>query len=106
MVGQRCRLVILVLVPHRMISFEWRISSGSRPLVVPLVIFTPAPTVGPQIARTHTRRAQPIPEPLGEAHRQQALVAGIAVRHDRLGAVAIDDLVEARGDLGECLVPA
>ncbi len=105
-VGQRCRLVSLVLVPHRMISFECRISNGSSALAVPLVIFTPAPTVGPQIARTTRVAAQPIPESLGEAHCQQALVAGVAVRHDRLGAVAVDDLVEARSDLAERLFPA
>ena len=51
------------------------------------------------------RRAQPIPEPLGEAHRQQALIAGIAVRHDGLCAVASDDLVESPGNLGQRLVP-
>ena len=31
MVGQRWRLVSLVLVPHRMISLAWRMSSGSMP---------------------------------------------------------------------------
>ncbi len=85
----------LVLVPHKMISFEWRISIGSRHLVVPLVIFTPGADGGAADRPLHAGRAEPVPESLGEAHRQQALVAGIAVRHDRLGAVAIDDLVES-----------
>ena len=53
----------------------------------------------------HPRRAQSVPEPLRESHRQQALIARIAVRHDGLCAVAIDDLVESCGDFGERFVP-
>ena len=53
----------------------------------------------------HARRPQPIPESFREAHCEKALIAGIAVGHDRLGAVAIDDLVEPYGDLGEGVVP-
>ena len=58
MVGQRWRLVSLVFVAQRMISLAWRISSGSMPRLEPFVIDTPAPTVGPQIART--RRLAPM----------------------------------------------
>ena len=50
-------------------------------------------------------RAQPVPEPLGEEHRQHALVAGVAVRQHRLGTVLGDERVEAPGDLVERLVP-
>ena len=57
MVGQRWRLVSLVFVAQRMISLACRISSGSMPRLEPFVIETPAPTVGPQIART--RRLAP-----------------------------------------------
>ena len=53
----------------------------------------------------HPGGTEAIPEPLGESHRQQALVPSVAVGHERLGAVAIDDLVEARSDLGERFVP-
>ncbi len=49
--------------------------------------------------------AESVPEALREGHRQQALVAGIAERHDRLGAVLGDDRVETRGDLRQCFVP-
>src|SRR6185369_4491942 len=46
-----------------------------------------------------------VPEPLRKAHCQQALVAGVAVRHDRFRAVVVDDVVEALRDLSERLVP-
>ena len=55
---------------------------------MPLVIRTPAPTVGPQIARASRlapRRWKK--RPSMPDHRQQALVAGVAERQDRLGAV-------------------
>ena len=48
--GHRCRLVSRVLVAHRMISFEWRISLGSSALPVPLVAAAPAPAVRPHSA--------------------------------------------------------
>ena len=105
-VGHRWRLVRRVFVAHSRISRLWRSSSGSRPRLVPLVIRTPAPTVGPQIARSirlaprwwKNRPSRPITD-------EQALVAGVAERQDRLGAVLVDDAVQAGGDLGQGVVP-
>ena len=51
---------------------------------------TPAPTVGPQIGPDEPAGAEVVEEALVEAHhRQQALVAGVAERQDRLGAVLV-----------------
>ena len=52
MVGQRWRLVSLVLVPHNRMSWECSSSSASMPRPVPFVIRMPAPTVGPQMLRS------------------------------------------------------
>ncbi len=51
-------------------------------------------------------RPEVVEEPAVETHhRQQALVAGVAERHDRLGTMAGDHVVEPRPDLGEGVVP-
>ena len=49
--GHRWRLVSLVLVAHNRISRACSSCSGSPARPVPLVICTPAPTVGPQMLR-------------------------------------------------------
>ena len=50
--------------------------------------------------------AEVVEEAAVEAHhRQQALVAGVAERQDRLGAVRVDDVVQPGGDLGQRVVP-
>ena len=52
MVGQRWRLVSLVLVPHRMMSFEWRLSIGVEALgAAKGHLLRRHRTVGPQIDR-------------------------------------------------------
>ncbi len=52
MVGHRCRLVSLVLVPHSRSSLECSSSRASIARPLPLVIRSPAPTVGPQMLRS------------------------------------------------------
>ena len=107
MVGQRWRLVSRVFVAHRMIRREWRSSRASSVRPVPLVIVIPAPTVGPHSAAHQPAGAHVVEEAAVETHhRQQALVAGVAERQHRLGAVGVDHVAEAGADLGEGVVPA
>ena len=57
--------------------------------------------------RAHeTARTEVVEEPAADAlHGEEALVAGVAERQDRLGAVGVDHVVQARRDLGERVVP-
>ena len=90
-VGQRCRLVSLVLVPHRMISSSVRVRAGRVPRPTPFVIAIAAPTVGAADRPRQLRRAHVPEEPAAQSHhRQQALVAGVGEGQHRFGAVLVD----------------
>ena len=82
-----------------------RARAGRAPRPVPFVIVTPAPTVGPQMLRSSWVAPRWLKKRSRDAHRrEQALVAGVAERQDRLAAVLVDDGVEARSAISASAV--